>query len=285
MEPAPRGSGPAFCIATFATCSPLAGVGTNKKHVATRHPLAVTAANKSSKAIASPADVFVRSLALLPLDLIGVGEVATVGMAVARSAGRKVVNQMVGRGFYRGAEGVLHGAEFVTETAPRFFKQSTAAFKNAMHEAAQPVVNGGIHGGIGKVLGNQSRIYIKAVNWADRNGWKACFAGDVPMRTPTGHVLARDVREGDLLLSRDEFDPDGMIVAQRVEAVFERFASVVRLSVRGREIRTTAEHPFYVESQGWTACHELRAGDAIRLDDGWAGSRGGRRDGVVGAGV
>lgn len=73
------------------------------------------------------------------------------------------------------------------------------------------------------------------------------------MRTPTGHVSAKDVREGDLLLSRDEFDPDGLIVAQRVEAVFERFAAITILSVRGESIRTTAEHPFYVERQGWTA--------------------------------
>ena len=210
----------------------------------------------------------VDQLALLPLDLIGVGEVATVGMAVARGAGRRVVNQMVGRGFYRGAEGVLHGAEFVTETAPRFFKHSSAAFKTAMHEAAQPVVSRSIHDGVGKVLGTESRFYTKAVHWADRNGWKACFAGDVPMRTPTGHVLARDVREGDLLLSRDEFDPNGLIVAQRVEAVFERFAAITILGVRGKSIRTTAEHPFYVESQGWTACHELREGDVIRTHDG-----------------
>ncbi len=161
-----------------------------------------------------------------------------------------------------------------TKTVGQSVTRYIETAKNLAHRAAQPVVSGGIHGGIGKVLGTESRIYTKAVNWADRNGWKACFAGDVPMRTPAGHVLAKDVREGDLLLSRDEFDPDGLIVAQRVEAVFERFAAITILGVRGASIRTTAEHPFYVESQGWTACHELRTGDVIRLDDGWAAVEG-----------
>ena len=36
----------------------------------------------------------------------------------------------------------------------------------------------------------------------------------------------------------------------------------------GRTIRTTAEHPFYVWNQGWTAAYLLKTGDRLRSDDG-----------------
>gem|GEM_PF-5151272 len=65
------------------------------------------------------------------------------------------------------------------------------------------------------------------------------------MRTPSGHTLSQDVRVGDLLLSRDEWNPGGLVVAQRVEEVFVRDALVLELKVLGRTIRTTAEHPFH----------------------------------------
>ena len=79
-----------------------------------------------------------------------------------------------------------------------------------------------------------------------------------------------DVRVGDLLLSRDEWNPGGMIVAQRVEEVFVREALILELKVLGRTIRTTAEHPFHRYVDGWVACNRLRVGDRIALEEGWA---------------
>jgi len=40
--------------------------------------------------------------------------------------------------------------------------------------------------------------------------------------------------------------------------------------VRGRIIRTTAEHPFHRYEDGWVACNQLRVGDRIALEEGWA---------------
>ncbi len=215
---------------------------------------------------------------MLPLDLIGVGEVLTPALSAARTATRAVATttRTVTRGALQWTAGkfAANGLNGAARTVRQASVLATRTVPRLPGQGAAWAVEKSIHGGVGKVFGKQSQIYESAVTWAERNGWKACFAGDVPMRTPTGHVSARDVREGDLLLSRDEFDPDGMIVAQRVEAVFERFAAITILGVRGKSIRTTAEHPFYVESQGWTACHELRAGDVIRLDDGWAAVEG-----------
>jgi cytochrome c1 len=38
--------------------------------------------------------------------------------------------------------------------------------------------------------------------------------------------------------------------------------------VGGQEIRTTAEHPFYVYNKGWVAAHRLEAGDHLGSHDG-----------------
>ncbi len=117
---------------------------------------------------------------------------------------------------------------------------------------------------------NKNFVGRQAQRLAEWTGTKACFTGRMPMRTPTGSKLASQVWAGDLLLSRDENNPDGLVVAQMVEEVFVREALVMSLRVHGIDIETTAEHPFYVWGRGWIECFELREGDLLRLEDGWA---------------
>jgi hypothetical protein len=50
--------------------------------------------------------------------------------------------------------------------------------------------------------------------------------------------MVEQFRAGDLILSRDEDNPDGLVVAKLVEEVFVREGLIVRLRVRGRDIRT-----------------------------------------------
>ncbi len=64
--------------------------------------------------------------------------------------------------------------------------------------------------------------------------------------------------------SRDEHDPDGLVVAK---VVFVRFAGVLTLRLDGRDIRTTHEHPFFVTGKGWTTANELRVGDRLLCAD------------------
>ncbi|MCE9531912.1 MAG: hypothetical protein K8T89_12425 [Planctomycetes bacterium] len=53
------------------------------------------------------------------------------------------------------------------------------------------------------------------------------------------------------MFSRNEFDPDGPIVAKRVEAKFERTGCILNIHLEnGRIIRTTPEHPFFVYDKG-----------------------------------
>ncbi|MGL6077091.1 MAG: polymorphic toxin-type HINT domain-containing protein [Fimbriiglobus sp.] len=65
------------------------------------------------------------------------------------------------------------------------------------------------------------------------------------------------------------------MTARRVEEVFVREGLVWELRLGGQTIRTTAEHPFYSERSGWTACHELQVGDRLLTEDGsWVAIEG-----------
>ena len=76
------------------------------------------------------------------------------------------------------------------------------------------------------------------------------------------------IKVGDVVLSAPEDDLNGPFVAKRVEEVFERSSVLFDLHVGGKLIRTTAEHPFYVQGKGWTAAKELSPGDLLRSHDG-----------------
>lgn len=53
-----------------------------------------------------------------------------------------------------------------------------------------------------------------------------------------------------------------------VEATFVRVSPIMALRVRGREIRTTAEHPFFVEGKGWCCAREIEIGERLLSHDG-----------------
>ena len=65
------------------------------------------------------------------------------------------------------------------------------------------------------------------------------------------------------MLSRDQWDTGGDVVAKIVEEVFERYTVLWEVVADGRTIRTTGEHPFCVKGKGWTAANELRVGDRL----------------------
>jgi len=72
-------------------------------------------------------------------------------------------------------------------------------------------------------------------------------------------------------VSRDEFNDDGVLTVRRVLRRFERVGPVLDLTVSGRVIGTTHEHPFFARGRGWTKAQELRVGDDVRrMGPGWA---------------
>jgi RHS repeat-associated protein len=95
-----------------------------------------------------------------------------------------------------------------------------------------------------------------------------CFVAGTPLLTPEGSKPIERFRVGELILSRSEHDAEGPIEAKVVEEVFVRTAPIVSLLVGGREIRTTAEHPFYVQNKGWMCAKELVPNEQLLSHDG-----------------
>jgi hypothetical protein len=98
---------------------------------------------------------------------------------------------------------------------------------------------------------------------------RACFAAGTPLRTPTGSKAIELFLPGDLILSRPENDPLAAPMVSVVEAVFVRVGRILHLHVGGQVIKTTPEHPFYVQGKGWTAAGGLQVGDLLSLENGW----------------
>ena len=96
--------------------------------------------------------------------------------------------------------------------------------------------------------------------------WKrlsACFGAGTPLRTPEGSMFIEEFVPGDLILSRNEFDPNGPVEVKIVEAVFMRTGQILVVRVDGQQIRTTPEHPFWTTRKGWTQAIELVVGDQL----------------------
>ena len=97
-----------------------------------------------------------------------------------------------------------------------------------------------------------------------------CFAAGTLVLTPSGYLAIDEVEVGDYVLSQSE---DGEAAFRRVEAAWERVLPVTELtvvSVDGDEValRVTAEHPFYVEGEGWTEVGDRALGDLLLGTDG-----------------
>ncbi len=83
----------------------------------------------------------------------------------------------------------------------------------------------------------------------------SCFAAGTPLLTPNGDKAVEQFMVGDLILSRHEDFPDGELEVKEVEAVFTRLSRIFHLHVGGKVIRTTKEHPFWVQGKGWVTAN------------------------------
>jgi intein/homing endonuclease len=69
-------------------------------------------------------------------------------------------------------------------------------------------------------------------------------------------------------LARSESDLAGRVEPKVVEETFKRLGRVWNLRVRGKVIRTSDEHPFFVRGKGWIEATRLRPGDLLTSADG-----------------
>jgi Pretoxin HINT domain len=125
---------------------------------------------------------------------------------------------------------------------------------------------GGFVGGwLGFKLGRNVGEYLTG----QRCGiFDSCFEAGTQLKTPDGFKAIEQFAEGDLVLSRNEHDPQGPLTARRVLQTFTRISPVLNLHVNGKIIGTTREHPFYVLGKDWRQAYELRIGDELLGHDG-----------------
>ena len=95
-----------------------------------------------------------------------------------------------------------------------------------------------------------------------------CFAAGTKLWTPLGYRAIEEIRPGEPIYSRNEFDPSGPIEVKMVEETFTRFAPVLHLHVGGEIIRATGEHPFFAYEKCWTKAALLQIGDRLLTAEG-----------------
>jgi hypothetical protein len=89
-----------------------------------------------------------------------------------------------------------------------------------------------------------------------------------PIWTATGPKPIEQIEKGDRVLSRWEEGHEHPVQEALVEEVFNRVAPILELTIGGRLIRTTAEHPFWSRGQGWVSAGLLQPGDLLAGFDG-----------------
>jgi hypothetical protein len=96
----------------------------------------------------------------------------------------------------------------------------------------------------------------------------SCFTAEMLVKWEDGKKCIAEIRVGDSVWSRDEFDPWGRPALKEVLAVFTRVAPIWHVKLRGQTIRTTDEHPFYVVDRDWIPVKHLKVGDLLLTDEG-----------------
>lgn len=91
----------------------------------------------------------------------------------------------------------------------------------------------------------------------------ACFAAGTPVLTAEGFRPIESLQIGDAVLARSEHNAEGNISSKRIEKTFQKESEIFMVRLADQTLKTTAEHPFFVKDQGWTAARELQTGDVL----------------------
>jgi YD repeat-containing protein len=100
---------------------------------------------------------------------------------------------------------------------------------------------------------------------------QACFTAGTPLVIDfEGNSRPiEEIQVGEMVLARNEFEPQGPLELKRVEELFTRTSPIIELEIGGQKIGTTDEHPFYVPArEAFVPARELQAGDQLVSHDG-----------------
>ena len=96
---------------------------------------------------------------------------------------------------------------------------------------------------------------------------EACFVAGTVVLTDAGEKAIEEIAVGDLVWSKNT--ETGEQALKEVVQIFVRESKeLVYVSINGKEIVTTPEHPFYVMNQGWVCAIDLHVGDTLVLQNG-----------------
>lgn len=131
-------------------------------------------------------------------------------------------------------------------------------FNDALSAAADGFVSGAITGAIlGGIQGGLNPTY--------------CFEAGTPIATANGSVAIENIAVGDMVWSYDY--KTGEKALKPIAAITVRETNqIVKINIRGEQIITTPEHPFYVVDddlyEGYVAAKYLTTGDCILTANG-----------------
>jgi len=98
---------------------------------------------------------------------------------------------------------------------------------------------------------------------------KKCFVAGTLIRTENGYRPIEEIEVGDKVWAKDL--AAGEDVLREVDELSVReTVELVRLTVAGAVLSTTAEHPFWVDGRGWIEAGDLVPGDVLSTPDGEA---------------
>jgi hypothetical protein len=109
------------------------------------------------------------------------------------------------------------------------------------------------------------------LNHACRVLTAGCFAAGTLLLTEHGWRPVELIGPGERVWSRPEGDPSGEAGWREVEGRLVRTGRVLHLHAGGLVVRTTPEHPFWVDGVGWVEAGGLVPGERIAtLSGSWA---------------
>jgi hypothetical protein len=168
------------------------------------------------------------------------------------------------------ALGIIPGGKLVGKLGGFLGKIGASAWRGAKHYAAKygrTLINAT---GAGAILS----LGKKALNFI-RKGC-GCFEAGTQVWTQRGLLPIEQVEQGDLVYAQDEATGE-LSLREVVRTFVRRAAPIVAVTITtaagaDQTLNTTEEHPFYVDSRGWTAAQTLQPGDEVALADGGMGA-------------
>ncbi len=100
------------------------------------------------------------------------------------------------------------------------------------------------------------------------------FVAGTVVHTKGGLIPIKDIKVGDLVLSRDENDPDGRLAFKSVTKVFKSTnKQPIIAPVDALDVLCTDSHPFWTENHGWVKAGDLNINKHKVMHLGYALSR------------